>query len=365
MRTYIIAGGGTGGHIYPGIAIARSLQSLDPECRVVFVGTSMGLESKIVPKEGFHLETIKVGKLNHGGSIFSKLRVVIALPIALFHSLKLLQKYKPTAVLGVGGYASGPFVLVASLAGYPCGIWEANSHPGLTNRWLARFVRKAYVVFDDARVLLKSAEVIKAGLPVRKEIETPKPILSSSDFRILIFGGSQGARAINRAIVEALEIGGTWLENVRIVHQTGSLDYQDLKKRYEVIFDRRPELKNKIEVHEFLFDMADRYANADLVICRGGASTVTELAACGKASIIIPLPTAADNHQQKNAETLVHASAGQMILQKDLHPQYLIEAIEKLKKNPESCVQMSSNIRKLFIPRAAEKMAQDMMQELR
>ena len=207
--------------------------------------------------------------------------------------------------------------------------------------------------------------MIKAGLPVRKEIEVPRPLLSSPDFRILITGGSQGARAINRAIVEAIELGGAWLEKTKIVHQTGSLDYPDLKKRYDVIFERRPFLKDQIEVHEFLFDMSDRYAATDLVICRGGASTVTELAACGKVSIIIPLPTAADNHQQKNAETLVHARAGQMILQKDLHPQFLIEAIEKMKINPESRMQMSSNIRQLFIPQAAERMAQDMMQELR
>jgi UDP-N-acetylglucosamine--N-acetylmuramyl-(pentapeptide) pyrophosphoryl-undecaprenol N-acetylglucosamine transferase len=357
QTTYIIAGGGTGGHIYPGVAVARSLKKLDPSCQIVFVGTASGLESKIVPREGFTLELIQVGKLNHGGGLLGKLKTLLQLPLAFVQSFRILKRLEPAAVLGVGGYASGPLVLMASFMGFPTAIWEANAHPGMTNRWLSNFVRKSYLVFKEAQPLLHSRKSQVMGLPVRDEIESPMKSTVSSTFRILIVGGSQGSRAINNGVAAAIQKGGDWLQGLKIVHQCGVHDYQDLKQRYQGH-------ESVVEVHEFLYDMNVQYANCDLVICRGGASTVAELSASGKVALVIPLPTAADNHQQKNAETLVKSQAGVLLLQKDLNPENLIHEIQKLRNDPELRMRMSENIRKLFIPHAAQNMARDLMEGL-
>ncbi len=352
-KYYIIAGGGTGGHIYPGVAVARSLKNLDSECEVIFVGTAQGLETKIVPREGFDLKLIEVGKLNHGGGFIGKIKTVLRLPLAFVQSYKILKQLEPQAVLGVGGYASGPLVLTASLMGYRTAIWEANSHPGMTNRWLSRFVDESYLVFSEARSLLKGSAIKVMGLPVRAEIENPLPLKASATFRILIVGGSQGSRAINTCVSDAIVQGGAWLEGVKFIHQSGVHDIDSLRKKYA-------DHEKYVEVHDFLYDMNVQYSQCDLVICRGGASTVAELAAGGKVCIVIPLPTAADNHQQKNAETLVHNQAGTMLLQKDMTPESLVQAIQKLRQSPELRGQMSSNIRKLFIPHAAQNMARDL-----
>lgn len=350
IKTFIIAGGGTGGHIYPGVAVARSLKQQDPHCQVIFVGTALGLETKIIPREGFELKLIEVGKLNHGGGAIGKLKTLLQLPFAFLQSYKILKYYSPQAVLGVGGYASGPLVLTASFMGIRTAIWEANSHPGMTNRWLSRFVDESYLVFSEAQRLLKAKVVRVMGLPVRAEIENPLPETTSSDFRILIVGGSQGSRAINTCVSDAIVKGGDWLEGVKFIHQAGVHDIEALRKKY-VGFESR------VEVHDFLYDMNVRYANCDLVICRGGASTVAELAAGGKVSIVIPLPTAADNHQQKNAETLLKHQAGTMLLQADMTPESLVEAIQNLRNNPELRRQISANIRRLFMPNSAQNMA--------
>lgn len=352
-KTYVIAGGGTGGHIYPGVAVAHSLKKSDPSCEVIFVGTAEGLETKIVPREGFKLETIEVGKLNHGGGLFGKIKVILRLPIGFWQSFQLLKKLEPTAVLGVGGYASGPLVLMASFMGLPTAIWEANAHPGLTNRLLSRMVRKVYLVFAEARSMLNARRIEVVGLPVREEIENPLPETKSEQFRILVFGGSQGARAINHAMAAAIEKGGAWLQGVQVIHQTGKWDFAEISQRYQG-------RESVVKAHEFLFDMNVQYANCDLVICRGGASTVAELAACGKVAIVVPLPTAADNHQQKNAETLVKNEAGSMLLQKDLSADSLVAEIQRLRTQPELRAMISKNIKKLFIPRAAQEMARDL-----
>jgi UDP-N-acetylglucosamine--N-acetylmuramyl-(pentapeptide) pyrophosphoryl-undecaprenol N-acetylglucosamine transferase len=356
-KTYIIAGGGTGGHIYPGVAVARALKLKNPNCEVIFVGTAMGLETKIVPREGFRLELIEVGKLNHGGGLLGKLKTLLRLPFGFFQSFQILKRLEPAAVLGVGGYASGPLVLMASFMGFRTAIWEANSHPGMTNRWLSRFVRKSYLVFEEARSLLHSSRVQVMGLPVRAEIENPLAPTESSAFRILVVGGSQGSRAINDCVSAALTLGGPWLQGVKFIHQSGVHDIESLKRRYQG-------LESSVEVFDFLYDMNIQYANCDLVICRGGASTVAELAAGGKVALVIPLPTAADNHQQKNAETLVKNNAGTMLLQKDLTPERLVAEIQHLRNHPELRKEMSANIRRLFIPHAAQNMAQDLMEGL-
>lgn len=356
-KNVVIAGGGTGGHIYPGIAIARALKAQHPDFEVHFVGTPTGLENKIVPREGFPLHHINIGKLNHAGGLKSKIMTLLGIPRAFVQSIALLMELKPQAVLGVGGYASGPFVLVASLLGFRTAIWEPNAFPGMTNRWLSRVVGKSFVVFEDAAKFLKSKTISQVGLPIRKEVEdlaqkvpANETGVDKTEFKILVFGGSQGARSINTAVQEAVLKGGSWLENTKIVHQTGPADFAKVSAAYQG--------QTQVTAHEYLYEMEKNYAWADLIICRAGASTVAEVAACGKPAIFIPLPWAADDHQRKNAESLFDQKAAAMILQKDLTPDSLIQKIEALKKDSQAREEMRKNLTKFYKPQAAEKMAE-------
>jgi UDP-N-acetylglucosamine--N-acetylmuramyl-(pentapeptide) pyrophosphoryl-undecaprenol N-acetylglucosamine transferase len=352
-KCVVIAGGGTGGHIYPGIAIARAIQQQQPDFQVHFVGTAAGLENKIVPREGFPLHHINIGKLNHAGGFKSKIRTIFGMPKAFIQSIALLMELKPQAVLGVGGYASGPFVLVASLLGFRTAIWEPNAFPGMTNRWLSRFVGRSFVVFDEAAKFLRSNDVSQVGLPVRKEFESISSlslVKPSKEFHVLVFGGSQGARPINSTVRDAVLKGGSWLDGVKIIHQTGPQDFASISQSYQGT--------PQVEVHEYLYQIEKNFEWADLIVCRAGASTVAEVAACGKPAIFIPLPTAADDHQRKNAESLLVHGAATMILQKDLTPDTLIAQISELKQNEKAREKMRENLVKFYKPQAAEKMAE-------
>ncbi len=354
MKTIVIAGGGTGGHIYPGVAIARALQKVDPAVDIHFVGTANGLESKIVPREKFPLHTIQGGKLNFGdGFLFEKIKTLAKMPVGILQSLMLLTKLKPAAVIGVGGYASGPLVLASALMGIKTAIWEANAKPGMANKLLSRFVKKSYVVFDEARAELVCKELLHVGMPLRSEIEISNSKKENSEeFHVLHFGGSQGSRIIGRALAEAVTKGGDWTRNLKVVHQTGSIELQFIKEKYGT--------SANIEVHEFIYNMPDYYKWADVVVCRGGAGTLSELAAFGLPAIVIPLPLA-DGHQEKNAESLVKAGAAKMILQKDLTPELLIREIDDLRNHPEEREKMAKNIKKFYIPNAAERIAKDLL----
>lgn len=352
-KNVVIAGGGTGGHIYPGIAIARAIQQQHPDCQVHFVGTASGLENKIVPREGFPLHHINIGKLNHAGGFKSKLMTMLGMPKAFVQSIALLMELKPQAVLGVGGYASGPFVLVASLLGFRTAIWEPNAFPGMTNRWLSRFVGRSFVVFEEAAKFLRSQDVSQVGLPVRKEFESLAGLSlanRSNEFHVLVFGGSQGARTINNTVRDAVLKGGAWLENVKIIHQTGPHDFATISQSYQGL--------SNVEVHEYLYQIEKNFDWADLIVCRAGASTVAEVAACGKPAIFIPLPTAADDHQRKNAESLLVHEAAAMILQRDLTADTLIAKIMELKQSEKAREHMKANLVKFYKPQAAEKMAE-------
>jgi UDP-N-acetylglucosamine--N-acetylmuramyl-(pentapeptide) pyrophosphoryl-undecaprenol N-acetylglucosamine transferase len=353
-RTVIIAGGGTGGHIYPAVAIARALLQKDRDLDIQFVGSHGGLETKIVPREGFPLHLIRVGKLNQAGGIFGKLRTLIGIPLALFHSVILLLKIRPYFVLGVGGFASGPFVLMSSLLGFKSAIWEPNAHPGLTNRWLSLFVKQSLVVFEEAEKFLKSKEIFQVGLPVRKEVEEVQSKSSSeSKFHLFIFGGSQGARAINKVVKETLVKYASELKDVEVVHQTGPHDIAEISQAYSGF--------ENYKAFEFLHGMEKYYQWTDLVICRAGASTLAELAACGRPAVLIPLPWAADNHQLKNAQSLVDHQAGFLLEQKDLQPEKLLEIILKLKNDSNKRSQMTINLKKFHKPRAAERIADHLL----
>lgn len=353
-KIIVIAGGGTGGHIYPGIAIARALEKMDPSVEIHFVGTSRGLESKIIPRERFPLHLIESGQLNVS-SLLKKIKTLFKIPVGMWQSVRLLTQLKPLYVIGVGGYASGPFVLAASIIGFNTAIWEPNAMPGMANRFLARFVDKCFVVFDEAVKHLKNKNILRVGMPVRAEIELgsvePK---ESSKFHLLSFGGSQGSRVINQCLNAAVMQGGEWTENLSIVHQLGSLDYKDITDKYAGA-------PCEVSTFEFIFDMPKYYQWADIVVCRGGASSIAEAAAFGIIPIIVPIP-AADNHQQRNAEALLEKNAGRMILQHDLTPSRLISEIQTLRKDPAMRAEMVQNIKKFYTPQAAEKIAKEILQ---
>ena len=357
----ILAGGGTGGHIYPGIAIAQSLQSLaeqeGEEICVHFVGAYGGLEEKIVPREGYPLHLLRVGKLNYRGGWGSKLRTLLGLPKVFIQSMTLLLKLRPVAVLGLGGYASGPFVLVASFLRFKTFLWEPNAFPGLTNRILSLFVKKCFVVFQGATQALKARRVEKVGLPVRRqiaEISLPEELPSLEPLRVLVFGGSQGSVKINEAILSACEKIQAENLSIEIKHQVGVRNFKEIQKSYGERF-------SFVQVLEYIHDMPSALQWADVVICRGGASTMAELMAAGRPAIVIPLPTASDDHQRKNAEELVRAGAGEMILQKDLTGQILVEKIEKFSQSPSKRWQMGKNAKQMYVPRAARYMAEQLL----
>lgn len=366
-RYYFIAGGGTAGHINPGLAIARAMKRLDPQCEVLFVGTSQGLETTLVPQAGFELCLIPGGKLNFQGRPWEKLKTLFRLPLSFLLSARLLVRHLPQAVLGVGGYASGPFLLTASILGFRTAFWEANALPGLTNRWLSRFVDFAFIVFDVTRDQLRSKKIEKLGMPVRAEIEAGYENLikvqgrnfdEERPFRILCFGGSQGARAINEALAAALEKLGPDLSHlsgrkIEVVHQIGKTDWQKFQTRYQGFGPW-------LQAAEFIFDMPVRYAWADLVIGRSGASTVAEIAAFGCPAILVPLP-GAEAHQEMNAQALADVGAVVILKQKDLTPERLWQEIERLKNDPDQRRKMSQQALEFFEPHAAEQIARAMM----
>ncbi len=354
----IIAGGGTGGHIYPGIAIAKSIQENHPNIEVHFVGAHGGLEEKIIPQEGFPLHLVPIGKLHSSVGRLQQLKTLIGLPFAFLKSLFLLIRLRPKALLGVGGFASGPIIFVASLLNFRTVLWEPNAVPGLANRLLARWVDLCLVVFKDATKHLKNPKVLQSGLPVRPNMQ-PHPKKRDKSYgpiRILVFGGSQGAHAINDVLCRLLISKPAWLDQVEIVHQTGPKDFSEINQAYK-------DLPKTISVFEYLHDMDARMAWADFVICRAGASTVAEICACEKAALFIPLPTAADNHQQKNAEVLAVQGAARIILQRDLSESKLEEVIKDLIENPERINVLEERVRDFQYPNAADRITRQLLEE--
>lgn len=341
----LFAGGGTGGHIYPAVAVAQVLKQKG--FLISFVGTRKGLETKIIPKEGFPLYFVSVGALNNVG-VLTKILTLLALPVALIQSVFILIRLRPKVVLGVGGYSSGPVLVAAKLLGFPTAIFESNAHPGLTNRILGQFVKTSFTNFSITNTYLKHA--VKTGMPIRQEF-SPLKLASGKKLRILIFGGSQGARGINNSVLEAVKRGGTWLSNVEIVHQIGRLDFQKLSSEYKTL--NLPQL----EFHEFLYDMPKRYAWADVVFCRAGASTLAELAACQKASVLIPFPAAADDHQMKNAQVLAKAGAALLVEQKDFTPGKFVNLISEFILDPTKLKALEGQVGQFFTPQSAELMA--------
>jgi len=304
----VIAGGGTGGHLYPGIAVAREILRRQPDACVTFVGTAAGLESRIVPREGFPFATIRSAGLK-GRSRAVLARGLALLPISGLDAWRIVSRLKPDLVIGVGGFASGPVVLVAALRRIPTMVLEQNAMPGLTNRLLARVVRAAAVTYGAALPYFRGKGFV-SGNPVRPEFLTGAgrrdAEVPDDAARVLIVGGSQGSHAINVAMVAAAPLLAAGGERLAITHQTGDRDLAYVREGY-----RRAGLAAQVE--PFLFAMEREMSRADVVVCRAGATTLAELAAIGRPAILIPLPTATDDHQRRNAEVLARAGAAEHV----------------------------------------------------
>jgi UDP-N-acetylglucosamine--N-acetylmuramyl-(pentapeptide) pyrophosphoryl-undecaprenol N-acetylglucosamine transferase len=342
----VIAGGGTGGHLFPGIAVARELLRRDPETTVTFAGTARGIESRVVPKEGFELDLLRSAGLK-ATSMAARLRGFGLLPLSGLDAWGILSRRSPDVVIGVGGYSSGPVMLAAAVRGIPTLLLEQNAVPGITNRLLARFVSAAAVTFEQT-VSYFGRRGIVTGNPVRPEFFTSgsTPEVPTGPPRILIFGGSQGAHAINVAMVEAAPRLAARPGRVEITHQTGERDLELVRSGY-----RNAGLDARVE--PFLYSMAREITAAALVVCRAGATTLAELTAAGRPAVLIPLPTAADDHQRKNAEVLGAAGAAELIEQKELSGESLAGRITALLDEPQRLQAMSAAARSLARPNAA------------
>ncbi|HBF42091.1 MAG TPA: undecaprenyldiphospho-muramoylpentapeptide beta-N-acetylglucosaminyltransferase [Desulfobacteraceae bacterium] len=337
----IIAGGGTGGHLFPGIAIAKEIQSRFEDSDVLFVVGRKKMESEILSRYGYRTKSIHIEGLK-GRGWKNGIAVFFNMPKSLLQAASIIKEFRPFLVLGMGGYSAGPICLMARLKGIPTAIHEQNSFPGLTNRLLSRFVDRVFISFEESSAHFKARSMILTGNPVRDELflQTNNEKENHKGFVVLVIGGSQGARAINTAFVEAvtyLKSRGKYLE---IIHQAGKTDYEHLVEEYR---------SNGLEgaVTPFIEDMATAYHRADLVVSRAGATTIFELAALGKPSVLIPYPYAANQHQKTNALSLVRAGGAHMIPQSELTGKSLAQVLMKYMDNRQALRAMGQRARNM------------------
>ncbi|HWU86228.1 MAG TPA: undecaprenyldiphospho-muramoylpentapeptide beta-N-acetylglucosaminyltransferase [Kofleriaceae bacterium] len=372
----LIAGGGTGGHLFPGVAIAEELRARAPDAPVRFVGTARGIEARVLPDLGWDLELIQVSGLKTVGAL-GALRGLLRLPRALWQARRVVKQWKPDAVIGVGGYASGPVVLMARLRGVPTAICEQNSIPGLTNKLLGRVARAVFLSFEETRRFFRPSKVVMSGNPVRRAL-LERLLAGGSDaeaaagadapagadtaagadaeagaeadtVHVLICGGSQGAVAVNELASQALiAIAAAAGPKLSIVHQTGEADLAATRARYAAAG-----AGVTAACHAFIKDMAAAYQRADLVIGRAGATTVAELAIAGKPAVFIPYPFAADNHQELNAREMAEAGAALMFRQAELTADQLAGALRPLLADPARRRAMGAAMKALAKPGAA------------
>ena len=346
----IIAGGGTGGHLFPGIAVAQEFISRAPDVEVIFVGTDRVFEKSILSEKGYRHLSISAEGIK-GRSWWRKLFSIFKLPRGIVESLWILLKFRPHLVVGVGGYSAGPVVMGAWLLGMKRVLHEQNVLPGVTNRMLSRFSDCIFVSFEQTEQYFKAHRVMVTGNPIRQEIlraadETKTTGNGEKPFSVLIIGGSQGAHSINMAMMDALD----HIKNGKrygFIHQTGSEDESMMKARY---LDKG----FQATVQPFFSDMATRFQDADLIICRAGATTVAEITTLGKAAIFIPYPYAADNHQMLNAKDLETVGAAEVISEHDLSGVGLAEKIEFYASNPDQLGRMEKTAKELGKPQAAK-----------
>ncbi|NMC74507.1 MAG: undecaprenyldiphospho-muramoylpentapeptide beta-N-acetylglucosaminyltransferase [Geobacteraceae bacterium] len=357
----IIAGGGTGGHLFPGIAVAEEFLVRDRGNEVLFVGTERGIEARVLPRLGYRLQCIAATGLR-GTGISTRIKGVWFLLTGYVQSRKIVREFRPDLVLGVGGYASGPLVLAAERNGCPCFIHEQNALPGFTNRILAKRARQVFISLEESRRFMPEGKALLTGNPLRRQIlesvQKERPAEGADGtFHLLVFGGSAGAHRINMAMVSALPRLGEIRERLSITHQTGEKDLAEVKSAYE-------KEGFQATVTPFIDDMAAAYGRADLIVCRAGATTIAEVTACGKPCVFVPFPYATDDHQRRNAEALVKWDAGFLILDRDLTGETLSSRILELSRVPERLRIVGENASRLARPDAAKAIV-DAMLEIR
>ena len=356
----VIAAGGTGGHLYPGIAVARCFAAHCPGTEVLFVGHQGGLEERLLPREGFRVCTVTVQALQ-GRSRLAQAQALGVLGLGTLQAMRLLWRVRPHLVVGAGGYVMGPVVLAATLLRVPRVILEQNVVPGLTVRALARYAQRVFTSFPDSAAYLPGRPVEYTGTPVREEIcqvGATEPRQADGRLHLLVFGGSQGAHRLNHAMLQVAPLLVAHQPRLCLVHQTGEADCAEVTQAYA-------QAGLPAEVQPFLHDMADRYRWADLVLCRAGASTLAELTTCGKPAILVPYPYAADDHQRHNAMALQRQGAAQVILDADLTGARLYEVLEPLLWKPELLSQQAAHSRRLGRPQAADAIVTACLQLLR
>jgi UDP-N-acetylglucosamine--N-acetylmuramyl-(pentapeptide) pyrophosphoryl-undecaprenol N-acetylglucosamine transferase len=335
-NSVVIAGGGTGGHLYPGIALAKALMKHDADIEITFVGTRQGIESRVLPREGFRLKTILSGGLL-GKKGMGRWINWLKLPVSLLQSLGYLLMNRPRLVVGVGGYVSGPVALSAWALRIPVLIQEQNTVPGATNRWLGKIADKVAITFEMSKKYFPAHKVVETGNMIREEFTEGKEanVPTSEKFTVLVLGGSQGARSINRALLDALDTLEPVKDRLHFIHQTGQTDEVEVRTGYE-------HKGFSADARAFIYDMVEQYRKASLVICRSGATTLAEVTALGIPSVLVPYPFAAHNHQVHNARALESNGAAQVILDKDVNGEQLARIILDGIEHPEPLREMGN-----------------------
>ena len=333
----VIAGGGTGGHLYPGIALAKTLMKHDSNIEVTFIGTRQGIESRVLPREGLRLKTIQSGGLL-GKKGIGRLINWLKLPVSLLQSMAFLLLNRPRLVVGVGGYVSGPAVLSAWALRIPILIHEQNTVPGATNRWLGKIADTIAITFEMSKKYFPAHKVVETGNMIREEFTGAQQanVPSSENFTVLVLGGSQGAHSLNQAMLEALDLLTPVKDRLNIIHQTGQPDEATVQTAYR-------EKGFSAEAQAFIYDMAEQYRKASLVICRSGATTLAEVTALGIPAVLVPFPFAAHNHQVHNAQALESQGAARMILDKEVTGKQLARIILDGIEHPEQLREMADH----------------------
>lgn len=349
----LVAGGGTGGHLFPGLAVADEIRRRDPAAEVTFAGTEKGIEVRAVPAAGYRLELLAVSPLK-GRTVVERARGLVALPRAGVQAITLVRRAKPDLVLGVGGYASGPVVLAAALSGVPTALLEQNARPGLTNRILARFVRRVYVAYDEAAHVLGPDRAVLAGNPVRRAFVDRAGTRLPAGNRVLVLGGSQGAHALDAVLPDAMALVRSRLGPIPVLHQCGKGKLEEVARRYR-------ELDIEADVRAFVEDVATEMVQSSLLVCRAGAMTTAELCVIGRPSILVPYPFAADDHQGKNAEALERLGASVCLRQDRCTPEVLASLIVELTSDRSRLESMAASSRKHGKPDALERIVDDLL----
>ena len=358
-NTLIIAGGGTGGHVLAGVAVADAWSKGSGESvDILFVGAKGGIEEKLVPRAGYALSLLKLGSLNGVGWL-KKIKTLFRIPFALLKSFWILLTVQPVAVLGVGGYASGPLVLMAKVMSFfhllkaRTAILEQNSVPGMTNRILGRLVQKVFCAFPGMESRFANKKVVLTGNPIRSAIQ-PLPSATRDPFTVFIFGGSQGAQGINTLVIEALPLFEDIKSHLRFIHQTGEKDFDRVAEAHR-------NWGTNARVEKFIYDMPTAYSEASLVICRAGSSTLSEIAAVGRAALLIPFPFASDNHQEVNARVFSDAGAALLLVQQKANGLDLARLIRGAFQDQNALTRMEKAVAHFYRPDAARAIAQELL----